>query len=1295
MVRWLICGCLALVFLLASVSGVAAQATASISGVVKDSAGGVIPGVTVVIKEETTGQVFQAVTGADGSYRVPALLAGSYTVTASLTGFKTAEQKSIRVAIGQPVAIPLTLEVGKLEETVTVTSSSELINTETATVAATLNADQLNRMPTPTRNALNAITFLPGVNTTGSNRDSTINGLPETFYSITLDGVSNNDNFLRSSDGFFASVYPRQDAVEAAAVTLAAAGAQVGGGSGAVTMAFQTRSGGNRFSGSVYNYVRNPSLNSNYYFNEINHLEKNQIKLYQYGARAGGPIMIPGVFDGRNKAFFFIHYEQLRFPNSFTRTRYVLNKRSLDGWYQYECGSTICEVNVLDLAAKKGQITAKDPTVMSLLGKIETAMTTKGTRSRYDPMTDQYVWLSPGELFEHQPTMRLDANVTSRHRVSGSFSFITATRDPDYLNSSDPRFPGAPNYRKFTSTRPLMSLSLRSALSSTTVNELKGGLTAFYGYSRFGNPSLASTGPQAFADQGGYAIDFDNGVLDITNWYYETSPSWRAAPTYSIDDNVTWLRGKHSITMGGSYLYSSAKEYAQQQVPTIQLGFNNNFDPTIAMFTGGKTGTIPNASSGQLSEARALYALLTGRVYSIGGQAALDPNTNKYVAFGQRLRAGHISVYGAYLQDSWKLTPALTLTGGLRYDVQTPFVAANSTMSAVTMQSFCGMSGLGDGGMYSQCNFLNPGATGGATPVFIQLQKGTEGYKTDWNNLAPSASIAWRPNVQSGFLRKLLGNPDQATLRGGWSVAYERHGLSDWTGTFGSNQGSTISLSRAQDTGLVPAGESWPVLLSEKNRLYNQPFNETPGYPIAVRLGRSDSLYGFAPDIQIGKAQTWMIGLQRALTSDMAMELRYLGTYGSSQWAQNNWNSIRGENIVANHFIDEFKLGMANLQANNAAGGSRTGSFAYFGAGTGTNPLPIYLAYLNGSRDYNNPKAYTGGSQTWTNSTMASRFAAPSPSPTSAAGDLDGNSTRRANAAKTGAYPANFFVFNPDVNGVNVYDSGAFSDYEAFQIELRRRFSHGLSASINYQYAFEGGSAFDGFTFGRTMVYGANLRHAIKTQWDWTLPVGHGERFGSGMSPILNGILGGWSINGVGRIQARVVDFGNVRLVGMSPKDVQNMYKYYFTTNASGITEVYMMPEDVRQNTRRAFSVDSTTLDGYSSLGAPTGRYFAPANSATCLQIRAGDCAPRNLLIRTPWFTRFDIGATKRFDVGGRKNIEVRFDILNIFDNINFNPVANPGSGSTIFKVTSAYTDPSNTYDPGGRLGQVMLRFSW
>src|SRR5262245_35003893 len=282
------------------------SSNSSISGTVVDAGGGAIPGVAVVARGEA-GEQFEAVTNAEGVFNIPGVGAGTYKVKIALAGFKTTEVE-VRVLPNTPVSIKTTLEVGALEETITVKSSSELINTQTATVAATLNADQLNRMPTPTRNALNAVTFLPGVNTADTNRESRINGLPESFIQITLDGVSNNDNFLRSSDSFFASITPRQDAVEAVSVVTAAGGANVGG-SGAVSINFQTRSGTNRLSGTAYEYFRHPSLNTNNWLNERNGEPKNDVKLNQYGGRVGGPIVIPGLFDGRGKAFYMVHYE--------------------------------------------------------------------------------------------------------------------------------------------------------------------------------------------------------------------------------------------------------------------------------------------------------------------------------------------------------------------------------------------------------------------------------------------------------------------------------------------------------------------------------------------------------------------------------------------------------------------------------------------------------------------------------------------------------------------------------------------------------------------------------------------------------------------------------------------------------------------------------------------------------------------------------------------------------------------------------------------------------------------------
>jgi hypothetical protein len=1292
---------LALVLSFAVGTSASAQSvTTSLSGLVVDANGGVVPGATVVVKNNATGTVFDTVTNGAGVFSVPALDPSTYTVLVSLEGFKTATI-AVRLVLGTPASIKAVLEVGSLSETVTISAATEIVNTQTATVSSTLNVEQVNQMPLPSRNALNAVTFLTGVNTTGINRDANVNGLPQSFLNLTLDGVSNNDNYNKSSDGFFAMITPRQDAVEAVTVTAAGGGADVGG-SGAVSVNFVTRSGTNRFTGSAYGYFRDPRLNTNYWFNERDGLPKNDVKLYQYGARQGGPIVIPGLYDGRGKAFFFANYEEFRMPNNFSRTRTTLHPRAQEGWFRYTVtvggAQVVREVNLLQVASAARQLASTDPVVMRTLGLINSATERTGVvKETTDPLLMDYVFLSTGNQTERQPVVRLDYNLTDHHRLSAIVHRLWVVRDPDHLNNLDARFPGAPNYRLYNSMRPSNSITLRSTLSSTLVSELRAGYTKG-GYSNFG--TTASNGPQTFADMGGYAIDFDQNI-GLTNWFATNAPNWRSAYQYTVDETLNWQRGKHSLTFGASAYLGRAWEEAQQMVPGIQLGLDSTNDPAAGLFTGGTTGNFPGASSSQLTDARELYGLLTGRVTSVTGQASLDPATMRYSFLGARRRAGKMDVYSLFAQDSWRLAPTLTLNGGLRWDVQLPFTPTDDVMTTATLADVCGISGLGDGSPYGACRFRTPGANGGVVPQFEQFKVGSSGYHTDWNNIAPNVGIAWRPNVEKGWLRTLLGDPAQAVLRAGYSVAYDRQGMAVFTGVFGPNPGSTLSLTRDVGTGLVGPGESWPVLLRETNRLYPAPYDVAPTFPIPIRANRADSINAFHPNTNVASAHNWTIGFQRAVSKDMAIEIRYLGTRGIDQWSTINYNAIRGENLIANGFLDEFRLAMTNLQANNTAGGSRAGSFAYFGPGTGTSPLPIYLAYLNGRTDATNAAAYSGGSSTWSSSTIAGRLVAPYPRPVDAAADLDGNLTRRTNALAAGL-PANFFVVNPHANQVNVTDSGAYSDYHALQLEVRRRLSKGLQFNASYQYAREGGSSFLGFQFGRAMNPAASVRHAFKTQWDWSIPVGRGQRFGSGMHPVLDALLGGWHISGVGRIQARMVDFsssttiGNVRLVGMTESDLQKMYKFDIRPDpATGLQTVFMLPDDVILNTRRAFNIDSTSFTGYSSLGVPEGRYIAPANSAACLQIKTGDCAPRSLMIRAPLFTRVDVSVTKTFPIRGRLNLELKADVMNLFDNINFTPVANPGPSATIFQVTTAYRDPSNTFDPGGRLGQISIRLNW
>ncbi len=1267
------------------------SATTSLSGTVVDSGGGVIPGANVEVKN-AAGVTFTTTTNSSGTFSVPALDPGTYTVTVRLQGFKQYIATDVRLAVGAPGSIKAVLEIGGVEQTVEVVATTQLVNTQTATIASTLNADQINKMPMPTRNAVNAVTFLPGVNTAGTNRDSNFNGLPDSFVAITLDGVNNNENFNKSTEGLFAMVTPRQDAVEAVTVTTATAGADVGG-HGAVQVAFVTRSGSNRFTGSGYHYHRNPDLNTNYWFNENASLPKNDIKLNQFGFRQGGPIVIPKVYDGRGKAFFFFNYEELRLPNNFTRDRTIMTPDAQSGIYKWDVTvndqRVIRQQNLFSLVGGAGHPIALDSTTNDLLNRIRAASGTTGlVTQNTNPNTMNFKWQSPGYQYEKQPVLRIDYNLTSNHRLSGTYNWQVVSRDPDQLNGGDVRFPGAPNYSHYISYRPLASVTLRSTLTPNVVNELRGGGRWGPGY--FGQ--LDSNGPQTFEDQGGYAL----GLGLSTSWHVQNGPSWRSAWSYEFNDTMSWQKGNHSLSFGGALYYGNVWVRNQQMVPSVTFGVAQR-DPARSLFS---TTNFPGASTDELAEARSLFGVLTGRVTSLGGNIVLDEHTNQYVYLGQRRQAGRQNEYSAFFQDSWRFTPTLTINAGARWDIQRPFEPVNDILSMSTLADACGMSGQHPDG---SCRFFDPTATGGKSPTFVQYDRNNPGWNLDYDNIAPNISAAWQPNVETGWLRTILGDPAQATIRGGFSLNYAREGMAVYTGTYGANPGSQVAATRNEGNGLlVPAGETWPVFYKDRaTRLGPPPFSAipavtcdasgacSPAYPIALRPNRQDDINIFHPDIQVAYAKSYTVSFQRAITRDMAIDIRYVGTRGVNQWTDEEYNE---RNLIENGFYDEFLKAKANFEANRAAG--RGNTFAYFGQHTGTSPLPIYLAYFNASRNFNDPAAYTGGN--WTESDFYGRFTRHNPSPSGSATDLDDDDEFRDNAIAAGL-PANFFMLNPAADGVAVTTSDAFSSYNALQIELRRRMSRGLQVGGSYQYALEYGSAFLGRHYGRVSNPTANVRHAFKMQWNYSVPVGRGRRFGTDMNSVMNAVLGGWEFDGAGRVQARVLNFGNVRLINMTVDELTDMYFFRIAPDPDnpGRNLVKMLPNDVILNTRRAFSTSATSATGYSDLGVPEGKYIAPANSSSCIQLKQGDCAPRTTLVRAPWFTRFDIGLAKRFETGSRVSFELRFDVLNVFDNINFNPTANPGSGATIFQVGSAYQDTSNTFDPGGRLGQIVWRVNW
>ncbi len=989
----------------------------SLSGTVTDSSGGVIPGAAVVVKNNATASEYTAASNESGNFTVPSIEPGTYTVTVSLMGFKTAVANDVRVSAGAPANIKVALEVGGLTDTVTVQGGSEIIQTQSPAVTSIIDTNQILKLPTGSRSALEFVTTLPGINTPGGSRESTVNGLPQSTINITIDGVSAQDNHLKTGDGFFARVSPRLDAIEEVTVSTAAQDA-ASTGQGAVQIRFVTRSGSNNFAGSSYYYMQHHKLNSNTWFNNrdlpsdpaTGKAPKAEDVLYQPGTRVGGPIVIPGLFNGRDKAFFFVNYEESRSPGQNTVERDILHPRAEQGWFRYLVGGQTREINVLSVAAANNQLTTADPTTARLLADIRGTTGLGGLEDLPNPMLQRFTFQHDTDSVNRYPTGRIDYNITGNHRLSWSMNYTDLVSTPDTTNDMEPKYPGFPVTGQQISDRYTVQGTLRSTLGANLVNELRIGGS---GGATFFSPGLNINQFQgtSVGDQGGFLLNI-NRASGIENAAETGSYSAREASTKLVENTLNWLKGNHSIQMGGAFTQGDVWLENQLRARTIDFGVDSA-DPANGMFT---TGNFPGASNAQLTQARNLYAVLTGRVTSISGEQRLNEANDQYEFMGLGLQRARLRDLGFFVADTWRWKPNFTLNLGLRYELQLPFYPLNNSYSKATIEDVWGVSGVG--------NLFQPGVLEGKRPEYTLYEEGEGAYNTDLNNWAPSVGFAWTLNAQNGFLGTILGRQDgDSVFRGGYTLGYNRPGMSDFTGAIDDNPGVSQTANRNHSLGNL--GTPGSILLRNQADL-----GPPPNLPVTRNYPLTDVITGdivvFDENLQVPYAQTWTAGWQRKITSDMVVEARYVGTRSLQSWQTYNYNEI---NIVENNFVNEFRVAQANLAANIAAG--RGNTFAYTGA-PGTAPLPIFLAHYNGQSAANadNSALYTGNN--WTNSTFLGFLAVHNPAPysfasTNATNGLLGNSTFRGNAGRAGL-AANFWVANPDlIGGAETRGNGGYT----------------------------------------------------------------------------------------------------------------------------------------------------------------------------------------------------------------------------------------------------------------------------
>ncbi|HKQ76941.1 MAG TPA: carboxypeptidase regulatory-like domain-containing protein [Blastocatellia bacterium] len=1316
-----VCALLAMLFL---TNGVFAQVSTSgrLTGTVTDSQGAVVSNAQINVKNNETQTQFTATTNKEGSWTLPSVSSGAYTVTITAQGFKTTVVQEVKVDVGQPTTVNAALETGGVNDQVVVTGGGEVLQTASANVSTTITGRQIHELPFSTRDALQLVLVMPGVQTPGTSRTSSVNGLPKATLNITLDGANIQDNFLKSTDGFFTTAQPKSDAVEEVTISTATPGAESAGG-GAVQVRFVTKQGTNEFHGGLFWQHRNDALNASYFFNQkaFDNLPRDRIILNQFGGNVGGPIVIPKLYNGRDKAFFFVNMEEFRLPQTFGVSRTVLTDAARQGIFKYrDSTGAIRDLNLYQLAATgaggRTYTSTPDATTLNALNLINGSVS-KGVLQDRISTNDDYnrlnlTFVDPARNIRRFPTVRFDFNVTEAHHVEFVHNFQHYFSQPDGVNSIFSIYPGVGSVLGGDGTTGSIyrntftfAMAERWTIKSNLINEIR--LTSSgNGTSNF----RREFGPGQFKLFNGYSVT--NPFTAAYSTY--TGTSRRNTPVKTLNDNLFWVKGDHEINFGGSYtrVASWTQSAGNQLVPSITIGIAAN-DPintgATSIFT---TGNFPNSTAAQRTDAQNLYALLTGRISATTRGASFDGTTRKF-ELGNVNEYNHLYEVGLYAQDRWKISSSLTLTGGIRWEFDPSPINDNNVYTRTGPEGVFGVSGFG--------NLFKPGVYQGAHTQFRLLDPTEKAFQNSSKDFAPSIGFAWSPGFKSGMLGRVFGDLGKTVLRGGYSIAYVREGFSPFNSIFGSNEGVSFA------TGTSPANfpQEFGAPGSRLLRDGSYPFLPVPApvFPFTARQGAA--INDFDPNLRPGYVQSWTFGIQRELTKDMALEVRYVGNRATRLWGQYEIGEV---NIFENGFLNEFKAAQENLrifrQANPNCG--RTG-FPACNYGNSGLPGQVAIPVINtaiGSADLTTLTSIDRGEAGRVAASIAqnvTRMNALINTPVTAAIVKPFTSPDPNNPGQSITL-SNFFVANPrSPTNSWLMDNIGEANYHALQVELRRRLSKGLLVQGSYVWAksmsntFNQSAASDGITpttfrdlsFNKS-VAPRDIRHGFKFDWIYELPFGPGRSFFNGGPSVLKKTLEGWQFSGVARIQSgtptRIQSgrqtFNNrdsgVMLFNMTQQQLQEMVKIRKTSvcnSATGACQgvVYWLPQDVIDNTLAAFELGGKTLANLD----PSKPYIGPPTTPG--QLGA------NLFIVGPWTSRYDLALMKRTRITEKTNIELRAQFLNAFNqsSITIRAVGNNSDvqtiGTAFGQTRNAFRDftVSGTNDPGGRLIEFQLRLNF
>ena len=830
---WLLC----ISFLITAPQLFGQSITGDILGTVYDSTGAVVAGAKITLTAVDTSISAEATSDDGGNYLFAQLKPGHYSVKAAKEGFQTETVTNIDLLVGQRPRVDVTLQLGSVTQTVEVSAGGvQLLDTQTSTVGEVMQEKPVQQLPLNGRNFMQLAVLSPGVAPVDNavspattwvgqgNVTTFVEGLRESNESFLVDGIeSRNPRF--GSVGLRAS----PDAIQEFKMQTSSFSAEFGRSSAIINTTL--KSGTNTLHGSAYEFIRNSSLDSNDYFLNSVNAKRPEFQQNNFGFSLGGPVVIPHLYHGRDKTFFFMNYEGLRSRLGITGEALVPSDAQWQGNLAddsagtgiYPTSSAFCQANggttdpkcrdIIDpttiVRDAKGNIISDSPfpgNVIPTARLNATSLKWKqfspspnvgGLQGISQPPTFNYTTSPKDRNDMNQGNARLDHALTSKDQLFGSFSF----EDRPHISPSAMPLQGT----RYPLRNQLLAITEAHTFSPTVVNEAR------FGYNRTKTflVSLGALGTNYAANLFGLTNTsgnpFDFGVPDAGFGGFSTIGSFSESigaldQDYQIVDNLSIVHGKHNVKLGLNFIHEKFYQITDfGGIPSL------NFD--------GRYTQTPGVGLGDF---------LLGNVY----QATASVGDSS-----QNLRANW---WAGYLQDDWRLRPNLTLNIGIRYEhSQTPYDTSAKTQ------------------------WFDPAVGRTENSRTGAVRNGI--VDPNWHNFAPRVGFAYSP----GFLKN-------TSLRGSYGIFY-----------------ATDNWNELQFLVIGPDFYTSQTLNSD-------PVNPTLTYaqlfPTGSFGGANSNPFSVDKRNRTPYVSEWSMDLQHTFASNWVLDVGYLGNMGQKLPQRDNEN---------------------------------------------------------------------------------------------------------------------------------------------------------------------------------------------------------------------------------------------------------------------------------------------------------------------------------------------------------------------------------------------------------------------